>query len=682
MINKRLSSPLRKRHYSLLFLASTLLLTAFSSLSIVTSAATPTVNPPTTTSNYVLPSLTPASSSNDNGPSTTAAGASFNVTSASLAACPPPMIPNIYSLTTLGCNGPCCLPCPVSSVFYEPHKLENIYTVTSIIRICSAVSSLFLSICYLILPSRRKHPHLIVLVFAILIVPWDGLGTAWLFMKEELLCVNEYEVAHMMNSWYCGLSGTLLPYLSLVILSLGSLLITNLHLLTVYRSSFIQDSLSRWMVVTFVLPLGLIIPIVIKNHVMNPGFGSICFVGPDMASAYFFLPLSIVICVATLLHLGTIAFMIKVAIVANSSSSTGNSHSQSSNGSNNNTMMTPRQRRLQTARDITHLLKQQWRPGLLAFWLILIDAVYSLFYFIEAKKLLTVTPNSTWFQQWVACLANQVTESAKAGRLSLTNPTMDQFLAGGEYAQRACAPIAAPFVPSFVWAAVTDLLPSLFGIAILIIFGSKVELWQDLRERLFGKRYPDNGKIMMGDMPQDGRDKVYNKSSSPGPLSKGELTHFDSPYGSQANLASVARVSFQKSSNTNNGSPISKDQSPAALEPWNPSAWVTISTDDNSLQPLPRASSPPPKSNNNHTLGSINAQRKFYNSEDLDAVSTSILKSPTLSNASAAGNNRGSEVSSKPADKTRSIDEYSSDPRLHSRSLSPPPSRPNKNMSR
>jgi len=117
------------------------------------------------------------------------------------------MIPNIYSLTTLGCNGSCCLPCPVSFAFYEPHKLENVYTITSIIRIVSATSSLFLSICYLILPSRRKHPHLIVLVFAILIVPWDGLGTAWLFKKEELLCVNEYEISHMMNSWYCGLSG-------------------------------------------------------------------------------------------------------------------------------------------------------------------------------------------------------------------------------------------------------------------------------------------------------------------------------------------------------------------------------------------------------------------------------------------------------------------------------------------
>lgn len=337
-------------------------------------------------------------------------------------------------------------------------------------------------------------------------------------------------------------------------------------------------------------------------------------------------------------------------------------------------MMTPRQRRLQTARDITHLLKQQWRPGLLALWLILIDVLYCLFYFIEAKKLLTVSPTSTWFQQWVACLADQVAESAKAGRLSLISPTMDQFLAAGEFAQRTCAPVATPFVPSFVWAAITDLLPAMLGIAILIIFGSKLELWQDLRERLYGKRYPDNGKIMMGDIPQDKRNKVYSKSSSPGTPNSVDLAHVDNPYGSQTNLAPIARVSFQKSSNNTNGGSISKNQSPAALEPWNPSAWITLSIDDNSLQPPPRTISPPPKINNTHR--SIEAQRNFYNIEDLDAVPAPSLKSSTLSNATATGI-RGSAASSKPVNNNiRSREEFNSDPRGQSRSLSPPPSRP------
>lgn len=193
-----------------------------------------------------------------------------------------------------------------------------------------------------------------------LMVPWEALGTAWLFKKEELLCKNVYEIADMTNSWFCGVqgkqaqaqqrsseveylsrrvcvtcswcneihtdicyltlvfhmqqSGALLQYIVLVMLCLGFLLIANLHLLTVYRSSLIQGSLSKLMVASFILPLALVIPVIVKKQIMNPGFGSICFVGPDVASALFFYPLSIIVCVATLLHLGTIGFMIKVRL--------------------------------------------------------------------------------------------------------------------------------------------------------------------------------------------------------------------------------------------------------------------------------------------------------------------------------------------------------------------------------
>lgn len=68
------------------------------------------------------------------------------------------------------------------------------------------------------------------------------------------------------------------------------------------------------MVVSFILPLALVIPVIVKKQIMNPGFGSICFVGPDVASAFFFYPLSVIVCVAALLHLGTIGFMIKVRL--------------------------------------------------------------------------------------------------------------------------------------------------------------------------------------------------------------------------------------------------------------------------------------------------------------------------------------------------------------------------------
>ncbi|KAK3830235.1 MAG: hypothetical protein JOS17DRAFT_817680 [Linnemannia elongata] len=806
MTNKHLSQSTRRAKRQILFTLASLLLATLSSFPLVSSApattsispsTTAAVVPPTATTNFILPTSAPAPTTS---PSTN------NTTSASLSGCPPPMVPNIYNLTTLGCTGPCCIPCPVSSVFYEPHKLENVYTVTSVFRFLSAAACMFLSISYLVLPSRRRHPHLIVLLFAMLMVPWEALGTAWLFKKEELLCKNVYEIADMTNSWFCGVQGALLQYIVLVMLCLGFLLIANLHLLTVYRSSLIQGSLSKLMGVSFILPLALVIPVVVKKQIMNPGFGSICFVGPDVASAFFFYPLSVIVCVATLLHLGTIGFMMKTAVQANSSTSVSNSHSRSygnnSTGNNNPANMTPRQRRLQTARDISQLLKQQWRPGLFALWLLLIDMIYWLFYFIEAKKLLSVGPNTLWFQQWAACLAEQAIASVKAGRLSMTNPTPDQVIAAGEVAQRTCAAIAEPFVPNFAWAALSDMLPALFGLVILIIFGSKLELWHDLRERLFGRRGADGGKIMMGDISKESRDKMYAKGPSSGAykdnapssspveiltpalasatatnphrqeryrrdlkvttqhLDDGfydeDLAHVDNPYGSQTNLTPTNGISFQK---TNNGGPILKNQaeyshnlaSPgnsggyrtATPEPWKASAWTTTATaananpspDDYSIQKAYRSTSPQLRINTRSspsqrpvviggggegTLSPLSPQRQFYNSEDLDAIPTSLTTPPPTYNSNSSRNayrgpasprqnkrNSNSAYNSNQSNATFMSDtsrgrvEYSTDPRLQqyqqqqqpppqqpqsptspTRALSPPPSRPNKSTAR
>jgi len=109
-------------------------------------------------------------------------------------------------------------------------------------------------------------------------------------------------------------------YIVLVMLCLGFLLIANLHLLTVYRSSLIQSRMSALIIFSFFLPLSLVLPVSIRKQIENPGFGSICFVSSEVASPYFFYPLSITVCIAILLHLGTIAFMIRVRIFLESPS--------------------------------------------------------------------------------------------------------------------------------------------------------------------------------------------------------------------------------------------------------------------------------------------------------------------------------------------------------------------------
>ncbi|KAG0251759.1 hypothetical protein BG011_007387 [Mortierella polycephala] len=343
-------------------------------------------------------------------------------------------------------------------------------------------------------------------------VPWEGIGTAWLFKKEELLCKNVYEIATMSNSWFCGLQGIVLMYLVLVMLCLSFILIANLHLLTVFRSPVIQSYLTKWIILSFFLPLSLVVPVAVRKQIENPGFGSICFVSAEVASPFFFYPLSVIVCIATLLHLGTIAFMIRARIKHNATS-VGDSTTASYNASDpqSNRTISNRQRRLQTARDISHLLKQQWRPGLFALCLLIMDMIYWLFYFTEAKKLEAINPTTQWFVEWLQCLGMHAMSSIQAGKLSAVAPTLEELATVGDMAQSACASIAYPYVPSFSWAALADLVPAVFGIMILVIFGSRLELWRDLRTQLFGEK--DSTVFIMDNLPKDKKDQYHRHQS-------------------------------------------------------------------------------------------------------------------------------------------------------------------------
>ncbi|GJJ78077.1 hypothetical protein EMPS_10436 [Entomortierella parvispora] len=593
--------------------------------------------------------------------------------STAAASCPPPLVPNIYKLVSASCMGACCLPCPASAVFYEPNKLENVYTITSAFRAVSATACALLAGAYLLLPNRRRHPHLIVLLFALLMVPWEGLGTAWLYKKEDLLCKNVYEIADMSNSWFCGVQGIGLQYIVLVMLCLAFFLISNLHFLTVYRSTFIQTHMSKLMVFSFLLPLSLVIPVAIRKKIENPGFGSICFVSSDAASAYFFYPLSAVVCLATLLHLGTIAFMIWASLKANNSSTTNHSLSTVSDSNSQQ----PTRRRLQTARDISQLLKQQWRPGLFALCLLIIDMIYWLFYFVEAKKLTTVQPTTPWFVNWTTCLAQQAMLSMKSGALTL-NPTPAQFKAAGDAAQAACAPVAVKNVPNFVWAAASDMLPALFGIIILIIFGSKMELWQDLRTRLFGSR---GGRVEIGGQSTKGGAKImmkdvnHNSNNNSGqqqypqkvpdrphmdfkPYDQGvgfydeDLLQNENPYSSQTNLAVTSggpafggadakMNSYNKNSSHQGGYRLDTP------EPWKPTVWSSTGADqqDDLYSATFKTASPQLRINTQDyrpyqqtTIAralspvSPSQSKQFYNSEDIDAAPISLTTPPPTYN--------------------------------------------------
>ncbi|CAO3572237.1 unnamed protein product [Mortierella alpina] len=143
--------------------------------------------------------------------------------------------------------------------------------------------------------------------------------------------------------------------------------------------------------------------------------------------------------------------------------------------------------RRETAREISQLLKQQWRPGVFAMCMLIIDMTFWLFYFFETKKLRVEIATTTWFTEWIRCLHLQATISVQNGVLSASS-TQAQLKTAGRSAQDACAWIATPHVPWFPWATLAYLLPTVFGIIVLILFGSRLELWEDLRSKLLSGR--------------------------------------------------------------------------------------------------------------------------------------------------------------------------------------------------
>ncbi|KAF9103741.1 hypothetical protein BGX27_010399 [Mortierella sp. AM989] len=150
---------------------------------------------------------------------------------------------------------------------------------------------------------------------------------------------------------------------------------------------------------------------------------------------------------------------------------------------------------LQTARDISLLFRQQWRPGILSIYLLFMVMVNWLFYFLEAKKLVNLDATSSEFQGWVGCLAKQTSAAIQFGQLSLPNPTPEQIRAVGLESQRSCANVAKPWAPNFAWASLADILPAMFGILLLIIFGSRVEFWNDLRQVFRGSKSSNTTRI-------------------------------------------------------------------------------------------------------------------------------------------------------------------------------------------
>ncbi|CAO3567558.1 unnamed protein product [Mortierella alpina] len=286
----------------------------------------------------------------------------------------------------------------------------------------------------------------------------------------------------MSNNWICGLQGILLAYAFQVGLCISFLLIANLHFLAAYRSELIQAHLTKLFVISLLLPLCVAIPVALKRDIEYRGIGSVCLLSKEISGPYFIYPVSVIICVATLLHLGTIAFAIKVKAYAMRSYQPESGSTPSSRRGSHSTTSTHRQR-LHAAHEISLVFQQQWRVGLFAVCLVAFYLNYWLFLIAEPKKIQNLGPGLPWFMDWVHCLSQQARSTNDT-----TPPFFTNRQTAGDSAQAACASIAAPYVPNVSWMTATEFSRALEGFIFFLTFASKADFRHDLRGKLFGNR--------------------------------------------------------------------------------------------------------------------------------------------------------------------------------------------------
>ncbi|KAF9175556.1 hypothetical protein BGX20_004166 [Mortierella sp. AD010] len=364
--------------------------------------------------------------------------------------------------------------------------------------------------------------------------------------------------------------------------------------------------------------------------------------------------MSVMVSLAMLMHLATIGSMIKTKLKANCAANSSCNFGRNSPSS----VQSRRQRRLKTARDISLLLKQQWRPGLFAVCLIIMDIVYWLFYFMEAKGLMDLSTTSQEFLNWVNCLSNNMKFAVQSGQLSLVDPTPDQVKAVGQASQTVCAYAAEPWVPNIVWAALADMIPALFGVVLLIIFGSRVELWRDLRTWLFGEYNPTTRRSTSKDSLIENPERSVEKRLPAPPRPKYPTPYQNSFLESQSPSTIGSRsgcvVSPKRFSQL-----ISKTPSPNpdfAYRSDTPEAWklTPTSTQGNGVGNLSRVNS----NNDNHNgrpavqsnsesqnkaslTSSSQHQKRFYNTEDFEALPIFLVTPPPTYHPSNNNSQRG-----------------------------------------
>lgn len=235
--------------------------------------------------------------------------------------------------------------------------------------------SLVLTVSYLVLPDKRRHPSLLILNFSISIFLFSMVSFFSVNDPKRIQCANPASVSSQDNNPLCAVQGKYLFIIILVILLLKCLLIgailifsslatccwsaaliLNLHLHTVWKVNFFTNRYYILNIFCWGYPI-VFMSLTLGLHKVKFEFANLCLVSVDKIFELFFYPMAAIVCPAFLVHIATFIYIARMAFREGIQSDISQSASQ---GTTNLPITSRKHKHVITAVQI------QWRAILLA----------------------------------------------------------------------------------------------------------------------------------------------------------------------------------------------------------------------------------------------------------------------------------------------------------------------------
>ncbi|ORZ00934.1 hypothetical protein BCR43DRAFT_453162 [Syncephalastrum racemosum] len=362
-----------------------------------------------------------------------------------------PLAAHNSTLDTRFCRLGCCIPCPSQNFFYPEGYLEKGFFATDIVRSVSAACVLIIVVSYLVLPDKRRHPTVLVLFLGISVFLFSMVAFFSVGNTKALQCASDgIRAADQDNNKLCAAQGAILVFASFASVVWCSILILNLHLHTVWNSTFLVNKYILMNIIGWGVPSAMM-GVALGLHAVKFEFANLCLVSIDYIFDIFFYPLAAFVCPAFLIHILTFFYIGKIAIREGVQSEMSQSLSRTSATDEATT-------RARRHKHVINAFKIQWRALLLSLILVVAVLFYWLFYFTQVRKMSSLVYDESKILDWIGCML------------------------GANGVQNDCVYVLSKSLPPFPLMIVAETLVSTIGTAVFITFAKRSLLreWNDL----------------------------------------------------------------------------------------------------------------------------------------------------------------------------------------------------------